>query len=206
MACTSYLQGFSTSCGSNLASIKKMWIGAFESATFTFNYQQKPNPDYDPDNPGTTPPTIDVLDADNHKIIESVATAVLGTDKDAWVEFGFKKNTGEMTSEMTRNDNGSFYFTNGANLVFAKQDQGKRLALQATAAGECSMVILDSNDIYWLIGAKDAVTSTTLSATTGVAVGDANQYTITLSADEAYFPIPLDEDAASTIISTLTRK
>lgn len=193
MACTTYLQGFSTSCGSNLASIKKMWIGAFESATFTFNYQMTDD---------ETP--TQVLDADGNPIIESVATAVLGTGEDNWVEFGFRKNTGEMTSEMTRNDNGSFYFTNGANLVFAKQDQGKRLALQATAAGECSMVILDSNGIYWLIGAKDAVTATTLSATTGVAVGDANQYTITLSADEAYMPIPLDASAASTIITSLT--
>lgn len=193
MACTSYLQGFSTSCGSNLASIRKMWIGAFESATFTFNYQMTDD---------ETP--VQVLDADGKPIIESVATAVLKPNEDNWVEFGFKKNTGEMTSEMTRNDNGSFYFTNGANLVFAKQDQVKRLALQATAAGECSMVILDSNDIYWLIGAKDAVTATTLSATTGVAVGDANQYTITLSADEAYMPIPLDASAASTIITALT--
>lgn len=201
MACTSYLQGFSTSCGSNLASIKKMWIGAFESADFTFNYQKDESDQY-------------VLDADGHKIIESVATATLKADvdtqtagnqpADAWVEFGFRKNTGELTTEMTRNDNGSFYFTNGANLVFAKQDQVKRLALQATAAGECSMIILDSNDIYWLIGTNSAVTATTLSATTGVAVGDANQYTITLSADEAYMPIPLDADAASTIIAALT--
>lgn len=201
MACTSYLQGFSTSCGSNLASIKKMWIGAFESADFTFNYQKDESDQY-------------VLDADGHKIIESVATATLKADVDpqtagnqpaeAWVEFGFRKNTGEMTSEMTRNDNGSFYFTNGANLVFAKQDQGKRLALQATAAGECSMIILDSNGIYWLIGAENAVTASTLSATTGVAVGDANQYTITLSADEAYMPIPLDDDAKETIIQALT--
>lgn len=197
MACTSYLQGFSTSCGSNLASIKKMWIGAFESATFTFNYQMTDD---------ETP--VQVLDADGNPIIESVESATLKADVDtqtagnqpaeAWVEFGFKKNTGEMTSEMTRNDNGSFYFTNGANLVFAKQDTVKRLALQATAAGECSMIILDSNGIYWLIGAENAVTASTLSATTGTAVGDANQYTITLSADEAYMPIPLSDNDTHT--------
>lgn len=191
MACTSYLQGFSTSCGSNLASIKKMWIGAFESADFTFNYQMDDEQNQ-------------ILDVDGNPIIESVETAVLGAGEDNWVEFGFRKNTGELTTEMTRNDNGSFYFTNGANLVFAKQDQVKRLALQATAAGECSMIVLDSNNIYWLIGTNSAVTATTLSATTGVAVGDANQYTITLSADEAYMPIPLDASAASTIIAALT--
>lgn len=191
MACVSYLQGFSTSCGSNLASIKKLWIGQFESATFTFNYQKEED--------GTT----DVTDADGNKIIESVATATLGQTADNWVEFGFKKNTGEMTTEMTVNDNGSHYFTNSANLVFAKQDKVKRLALQATASGECAMIILDSNGIYWLIGNETAVTASTISATTGVAVGDSNAYNLTLSADEAYMPIPLDAENASTIIATL---
>lgn len=191
MACVSYLQGFSTSCGSNLASIKKLWIGQFESATFTFNYQKEED--------GTT----DVTDADGNKIIESVKTATLGQTADNWVEFGFKKNTGEMTTEMTVNDNGSHYFTNSANLVFAKQDKVKRLALQATASGECAMIILDSNGIYWLIGNETAVTASTISATTGVAVGDSNAYNLTLSADEAYMPIPLDAENASTIIATL---
>lgn len=191
MACTSYLQGFNTSCGSNLSSIKKLYIGSFESATFSYNYQKDINNEF-------------VLDADGNKIIESVASAVLGQNEQTWVEFGFKKNTSEMTSEMTRNDNGSYYFTNGANLVFAKQDKVKRLALQATAAGECTMIILDSNGIYWLIGADIAVTANTLSATTGTAVGDANQYSITLSADEAYFPIPLEAEQAETIIAALT--
>lgn len=195
MICSTYLTGFSTSCGSNLASIKKLYIGAFESATWTFNYQM--NNDEVP---------AQVLDADGNPIIESVESAVLGSGADKWVEFGFKKNTGEMTSEMTVNDNGSHFFTNGCSLVFAKQDQGKRLALQSVTSGECSMIILDSNGIYWLIGANDAVTATSLSATTGVAVSDNNQYTITLSADEAILPIPLasDDNKAQTIINTLT--
>lgn len=190
MACTSYLQGFSTSCGSNLASIKKIYVGAYESATFTYNYQKDENDQY-------------VLDQDGNKIIESVATAILGVTSDSWVEFGFRKNTSEMTTEMTRSDNGSYYFTNAANLVFAKQDKVKRLALQATAAGECTMIILDSNGIYWLIGNDSPVTASTLSATTGTAVGDSNQYSITLSADEAYMPIPLDSESTKDIIDAL---
>lgn len=185
MACITTLTNISTSCGANMASIKKLWIGGFESATFTFDYETGAGPD------GTD-------------VIEDVKTAVLGAGSDSWVEFSFKKNTGEMTSEMTRSDNGSYYFTNSANLVFAKQDASKRLALQAVASGECSMIILDSNGIYWLIGAENAVTATTLSSTTGVAVGDSNQYTVTLSADEAYMPIPLLATEAETIISVLT--
>lgn len=190
MACTSYLQGFNTSCGSNLASIKKIYIGSFESATFTYNYQMNGSDQ--------------VLDADGNPIIETVKSAVLGSGEDKWVEFGFKKNTGSMSSEMTVNDNGSHYFTNTANLVFAKQDKVKRLALQATASGECSMIILDSNGIYWLIGSEIAATATSLSANTGTAVGDANQYDVAISADEAYMPIPLDATSAATIITALT--
>ena len=155
MACTTTLTSISTSCGANLASIKKLWIGGFESATFTYDVETGVGPD------GTD-------------VIEDVKTAALKANEAAWVEFAFKKNTGEMTSEMTRNDNGSYYFTNSANLVFAKQDAAKRLS------------------------------ASTLSATTGVAVGDANQYTVTLSADEAYMPIPLLSTAAETIITALT--
>lgn len=185
MACTTTLTSISTSCGANMASIKKLWIGGYESATFTFDKQTGAGPD------GTD-------------VIEDVSAAVLGTGADAWTTFEFKKNTGEMTVEMTRNDNGSYYFTNAVNLVFAKQDASKRLALQAVASGECTMIVQDSNNIYWLIGSDSAVTATTLSATTGVAVGDSNQYTVTLSADEPMMPVPLLASAVDTIIGALT--
>jgi hypothetical protein len=190
MSCVSYLTGFSTSCGSNLPSIKKLYVGAFESAAFTYSYQQ--------DGDGQ-----DVLDADGNKIIESVTGATLATGADNWVEFSFRKNSSEMTSELTVNDNGSHYYTNGANLVFAKIDNTKRLALQATASGECSMIILDSNNQYWLIGGENAVSMTTMSATTGVAVGDSNAYNVTLSAEEANMPILISATNAETIIETL---
>ena len=190
MACTTYLTGFSTSCGSNLPSIKKLYIGTFESAKFTHTYQQNSQ-------------AQDVLDADGNKIIEAVSGATLNSGADKWVEFQFRKNSSSMDTEMTLNDNGSHFYTNSANCTFAKIENSKRLSLQSVASGECSMVILDSNGIYWLIGANDAVTATSLSATTGVAVGDNNQYTITLSADEAILPIPLAADKAQTIINTL---
>lgn len=190
MACTTTLTGFATSCGSNLPSIKKLFIGSFESCTFEYSYQQ--------DGEGQ-----DIIDADGNKIIEAVTDATLAVGADNWVEFQFRKNTSEMTSELTVNDNGSHYYTNSANLVFAKIDNTKRLALQATASGECTMIILDSNNQYWLIGAENAVTMSTMSATTGVAVGDSNSYNVTLSSDEATMPILLSPANAESIINTL---
>lgn len=190
MACTTYLTGFSTSCGSNLPSIKKLYIGTFESAKFTYTYQQNSQ-------------AQDVLDADGNKIIEAVSGATLNSGADKWVEFQFRKNSSSMDTEMTLNDNGSHFYTNSANCTFAKIENSKRLSLQSVASGECSMIIVDSNNQTWLIGADNPVSLTTLSGSTGTAIGDSNQYSVTLSADEANMPLLIEADQAQTVINTL---
>ena len=192
MACTSkYLTSITTSCSSNLPSIKSLWIGQFDSASFTYTYLQDGN-------------SQDIIDDDGNKIIEAVSGATLKEGSKPWVIFNFKKNTGELTSEMTVNENGSHFYTNGVNLIFARIDNSKRLSLEAVSSGECTMIVLDSNNQYWLIGAENSVAMTTLTATTGVAVGDSNQYSLTISADEAHMPIFIESDQAQTIINTLT--
>ena len=191
MACVpKYLSSITTTCTSNLPSIKSLWIGAFESATFTYTYLQNGSQN--------------VTDDDGNPIIETVSGATLKEGSKPWVIFNFKKNTGELTSEMTVNDNGSHYYTNSATCTFAKIDNGKRLSLEAVSSGECTMIVLDSNNQYWLIGAENSVAMTTLTATTGVAISDSNQYSVTLSAEEAHMPILIEADQAQTIINTLT--
>ena len=190
MACTTFLTQITTSCGSNLPSIKKLYIGTFESGNFTYTYQK------DGENQ-------DVLDVDGNKIIESVSGATLNSGADKWVEFQFRKNTSSMSSEMTVNDNQSHYFTNSCDMVFSRIENSKRLSLESVAAGECTMIIVDSNNNTWLIGAENPVSLTTLSASTGTAIGDNNQYTVTLSAQEAHMPILIDKEQAQTVINTL---
>lgn len=190
MACTTYLTGFSTSCGSNLPSIKKLYIGTFESGTFTYTYQKNGE-------------NQDVLDADGNQIIESVSGATLNSGADKWVEFGFRKNTCSMNTEMTVNDNQSHYFTNGCDMIFSKIENSKRLSIESLASGECTMIVVDSNNNTWLIGAENPVSLTTLTATTGTAIGDNNQYTVTLSAQEAHMPILIEKEQAQTVINTL---
>ena len=190
MACTTFLTQITTSCGSNLPSIKKLYIGTFESGNFTYTYQKNGE-------------NQDVLDADGNQIIESVSGATLNSGADKWVEFSFRKNTCSMNSEMTVNDNGSFYFQNGCDMIFSKIENSKRLSLESVAAGECTMIVIDSNNNTWLIGAENPVSLATLSASTGTAVGDNNQYTVTLSSQEAHMPILIDKEQAQTVINTL---
>ena len=191
MACTTYLQGFATSCGSNLPSIKKLYVGTFESSTFTYTYQQNSE-------------AQDVLDADGNKIIEAVSGATLNSGADKWVEFQFRKNSSSMDTEMTVNDNGSHFYTNSATCIFAKIENSKRLALEAVASGECTMIIVDSNNQTWLIGSENPVSLTTLTGSTGTAIGDSNQYSVTLAADERTMPLLIEADQAQTIINSLT--
>ena len=190
MACTTYLTGFSTSCGSNLPSIKKLYIGTFESGNFTYTYQK------DGENQ-------DVLDVDGNKIIEAVSGATLNSGADKWVEFSFRKNSSSMDTEMTVNENGSHYYTNSATCIFARIDNSKRISLEAVASGECTIIIIDSNNQTWLIGSENPVSLSSLTASTGTAVGDNNQYSVTLSAQEAHMPLLIEADQAQTIINTL---
>ena len=80
MACTSkYLTSIATSCTSNLPSIKSLWIGQYDSASFTYTYLQEGSQN--------------ILDDDGNPIIESVSGATLKEGSKPWVIFNFKKIT-----------------------------------------------------------------------------------------------------------------
>lgn len=198
MACKSIkLSAITTSCGSNVPSLKNIWVGAFDSVDWTFSYVQVP----DPENPQQT---IDYVDEDGNKVIETITGATLKTGADAFVEFGFRKNTCSASSEMTVNDNGSHYFTNGINMVFAKQDAAKRLSIQALASGDCTAVYKDGNNNVWVIGVDAEATLATATATTGTAVSDNNQYELTLQEVAGIMPIPVNASNVDTVIEALT--
>ena len=178
MACTPYkLSTINTSCGSNLPSIKRMWIGNFGSlSTVTYNY------------------LTNVTDADGNQVVENVSNIAIDTTAQApqyWVEYNFRKNTCSAGSEMTVNDNGTHYFTNTVNMVFAKQDTPKRLNIEAIASGDVAVIYEDGNGKYWLMNPNDEVNLSTATAETGTAVGDANQYTLTLSQNSANMPFEI---------------
>lgn len=187
MKCTPYqLSAITTSCGSNIPSIKQMWIGNFGSVTPTYTY------------------VTGVTDADGKQVIENVKNITLvtptgeGSTPEYWVEYQFRKNTCSASSEMTVNDNGSHYFTNSLNMVFAKQETPKRLNVEAIASGDCHAIYLDGNGLYWMMNLDAEVTLTSATANTGTAVGDSNQYELVLSQDAATMPIEIVGDETHT--------
>lgn len=205
MACSAYyLTGISTSCGSNIPSIKRIIVGEFGSTTIKHDMASATASDYEDVNiqmkaDNTTP----VTDLDGLHIIKDVINCSAPASGKEWVEFQFRKNTCNATSEMTVNDNGSHYFTNTLNMVFARQDWQKRLAIQALASGDCSVIYEDGNGNYWMLGLDEPVTLTTASSDTGTAVGDSNQYTLAMSEDSAILPVPINAANVTTIVNKL---
>lgn len=199
MACPVTITAISTACGTNMAGISDVWIGNFGLATYTYTYQQVPNPDYVEG--GTEPQYIDVLDADGNKIRETISAATLaGTE--IMQHFSFRKQTGSMTSTLQVNDNGTNFWQTDVQLVFAKMDTGKRLAISALMQGQTSVLVKDNNGNYWMIGVDNYVTMSEGTGETGTAYSDNNAYTITLQDTSLILPLPVADGAVSTLTTT----
>lgn len=111
-------------------------------------------------------------------------------------EFLVRKNTCSMTSTLNVSDNGSSYVSTELSIVLRKMDSSKRMAINALAiGGECYAIVVDANNIAWLLGYDEAVTCTAGTGETGTAKGDANQYTLTLTDESLDYPYELSAAA-----------
>lgn len=95
----------------------------------------------------------------------------------------FRKNSSSLTSEGTFDEaNGVYFFTNNLNLVIARQDVAKRTAIQALAlASDLAVLVKDGNNQVQFLGLDDTVSCTALTAQTGTANTDGNNYNMTLT-------------------------
>lgn len=110
-------------------------------------------------------------------------------------EFTVRKNTCSMTSTLNVSDNGSSYISTELSIVLRKMDSAKRMAMNALILGECYAIVVDANNIAWLLGFDEAVTCTAGGGETGTAKGDANQYTLTLTDESLEYPYELSASA-----------
>lgn len=159
------LAGIAASCDTNLAGIKKVWIGEFENFTVT-------------------------VDATAHTI-----DAVSGTTGAKLYSYSFAKQTGSLNSEITIDEaNGVRYYTNTITLQFNKMEARKHLEMQALAAGQLVIIVLDNNGKYWYVGYDNYVSASAETAASGQSFGDLNGYSLTLDAMSAYLPFEIEYD------------
>lgn len=103
-----------------------------------------------------------------------------------YYEFEFNKNTSTFT-EVTTGDqaNGTQVVTQTVTLKLARREKTKRDTLQLLMGfKDLSIIVLDGNGIYWLLGEESAVVMTENNSENGTAAADFNGYTLTLVAEE----------------------
>ena len=129
-------------------------------------------------------------------------TSITMSDTKKFHKYSFRRGTSAMTKTATRDDAaGTSFVTSEVSMRFAKMDQAKRTEMQALLQGNTYVIVLDNNGEYWFLGYNTYCSASSAGGESGTAMGDANQYTITLSAETAEFPYTVDSTAITSIVA-----
>ena len=116
-------------------------------------------------------------------------------------EYSFRKNTASLTKTATKDDAaGTSFVTSEVALRFAKMDNAKRTEMQALLTGNVYVIVLDNNGEYWFLGYDSYCSASAATGESGTSLGDANQYTINLSAETVEFPQTVDDAIIANLI------
>lgn len=118
----------------------------------------------------------------------------------AFKVYNLRRGAASMTSTLTVNENAGSYFTTEVAMNFLKMENAKRLEVMAMLMGQATGVVKDRNGKYWAIGVENPLEGSAGTGETGTAAGDANQYTVTISVDDAELPREITD---STTIAAL---
>lgn len=168
MACNT-LKEILKNCDSNAGGIVKMYINNSDAIDYT-------------------------------SIVESdgVITAVDLVGADGFVEFQFNPNTSNFTENTTIDlTTGSTFYEQVITIVLNRREATKRQSLLLIADGqpELTIIIKDSNGLYWGFGfSDDKVFLTGNEGGTGTAKTDHNGYTLTFTSEASIPAYEIDED------------
>lgn len=129
-------------------------------------------------------------------------TAIAMSGGTTFYEFEFNRGTSSYDEAVNIDlANGTTFFTQTVNLVLSRREKTKREAITKLISGqkELFIIVKDSNGLYWAFGLTDGSIVTAITGGSGVAKGDANNYSITFTAEEPASAPEVD----STIIAGL---
>lgn len=134
-------------------------------------------------------------------VADEMITAI-GTPTTEWHEFEFKKQTGSVTTTITKDDTtGSLYYESVIVLQFARQETSKRIEINSLAISDLAIIIQDNNNRYWYLGYDWGVTLTDGTAETGTAFTDLNGYNITLTDVSRELPYEVTDEAMQPLLT-----
>lgn len=122
----------------------------------------------------------------------------------AFKVYNLRRGAASMTSTLTVNDNAGSYFTTEIVMNFLKMENAKRLEVMAMLMGQCTGVVKDRNGKYWAIGIENPLEGSAGTGETGTAASDANQYTVTISVDDAELPREITDATTIAALEAIT--
>ena len=121
--------------------------------------------------------------------------------------FKFRKTNANYTTTSTRDDaSGTLFYQTVTEAKFNKMETVKRTEMAAIAKGNTLVIAKDANGLYWLIGYSvngDGYNYRSVNGASGAAMGDANQYTLTLTADTPELPYQINAAWIATNFATI---
>ena len=142
-----------------------------------------------------------IADVSAVTVAAGAVSAITMKDTKKFKEYSFRKNTASLTKTATKDDAaGTSFVTSEVALRFAKMDNAKRTEMQALLTGNVYVIVLDNNGEYWFLGYDSYCSASAATGESGTSLGDANQYTINLSAETVEFPQTVDDAIISNLI------
>ena len=83
-------------------------------------------------------------------------------------------------------------------------ETAKRLEVMAMLMGQTTGVVKDNNGKYWAVGINNPLEGTAGTGETGTAASDANQYSVTISVDDAELPYEITDSSTLAGLESIT--
>ena len=175
MACNSYtIAGLVNDCARSKGGIKNVYIANYEDVTSV------------------------TLGTEGNK--EKI-TAIAMKDSAKFKKYYFRPNTSSHSDALTRDDaNGVNYVTSTLSLVFTRQDTLKRIEMTALCVNDLAVIVEDANGYVTYLTKDAPAVATEASGDSGVAAGDGNKFSISISADNETFPYEVTAEALASVI------
>lgn len=136
--------------------------------------------------------------------IDSLAHTIKPDATSSFKVYNLRRGAASMTSTLTVNDNAGSYFTTEVAIQFLKMETAKRLEVMAMLMGQTTGVVKDNNGKYWAVGINNPLEGTAGTGETGTAASDANQYSVTISVDDAELPYEITDSSTLAGLESIT--
>lgn len=136
--------------------------------------------------------------------IDSSAYTINADTTTPFKVYNLRRGAASMTSTLAVNDNAGSYFATEVTMNFLKMETPKRLEVMAMLMGQTTGVVKDNNGHYWAIGVNNPLEGSNGTGETGTAASDANQYSVTISVDDAELPYEITDSSTISALEAIT--